>query len=103
MVRASCISCVKFAISHFQTTTFLLRACLTLVLNRTRIEAEGRTPAEVSGRVRLSRLSVAAGDCGGCGLAADPNLMAMGIESFFACSLLILHELQKSEESADRS
>ena len=66
-------------------------------------EAEERTQVGVSGRVRLSRLSVAAGDCGGCGLAADPNLMAMGIESFFACSLLILHELQKSEECADRS
>jgi hypothetical protein len=24
-----------------------------------------------------------------------PNLMAMGIESFFVCSLLILHDLQK--------
>jgi molybdopterin/thiamine biosynthesis adenylyltransferase len=46
---------------------------------------------------------VAAGGCGGCGLTADPNLMAMGIESFFFCSLLILHGLQKTEKSENRN
>jgi hypothetical protein len=30
-----------------------------------------------------NRLKVAAGGCGGRGLTADPDLMAMGIESFF--------------------
>ena len=49
------------------------------------------------------RLKVAAGGCGGCGLTADPNLTAMGIESFFVCSLLILHDLQESEKSENRS
>jgi hypothetical protein len=43
-----------------------------------------------------NRLKVAAGGCGGGGLTADPNLMAMGIESFFVCSLLILQGLGKS-------
>jgi hypothetical protein len=37
-----------------------------------------------------NRLKVAAGGCGGRGLTADPNLMAMGIESFFLSTLLIL-------------
>jgi len=49
------------------------------------------------------RLKVAAGGCGGCGLTADPNLTAMGIESFFVWSLLILHDLQASEKSENRS
>jgi hypothetical protein len=35
----------------------------------------------------------------GCGLTADPNLTAMGIESFFVCSLLIVRDLQKSEKA----
>jgi hypothetical protein len=34
---------------------------------------------------------------------AGPGLTAMGIESFFVCSLLILHGLRKSEESENRS
>ena len=34
---------------------------------------------------------------------ADPNLVAMGIESFFVCSLLILHDLVKTEKSENRS
>jgi len=50
-----------------------------------------------------NRLKVAAGGCGGCGLTAHGNLMAMGIESFFVCSLLILRALQKPEESENRS
>jgi len=50
-----------------------------------------------------NRLKVAAGGCGGRGLTADPNLMAMGIESFFVCNLLILHDLQKTERSENRS
>jgi hypothetical protein len=54
-------------------------------------------------RVRKNRLKVAAGGCGGCGLMAGPGLTAMGIESFFACSLLILHDLGKSEKSENRS
>jgi hypothetical protein len=29
--------------------------------------------------------------------------MAMGIESFFVCSLLILHDLVKTEKSENRS
>jgi molybdopterin/thiamine biosynthesis adenylyltransferase len=49
------------------------------------------------------RLKVAAGGCGGCGVTADPNLTAMGIESFFVCTLLILHDLQESEKSENRS
>ncbi len=48
-------------------------------------------------------LKVAAGGCGGCGLMAGPGLTAMGIESFFVCSLLILHGLGKSEKSENRS
>jgi hypothetical protein len=32
-------------------------------------------------------------------LMAGPDLMAMGIESFFVCSLLILQGLGKSEKS----
>jgi molybdopterin/thiamine biosynthesis adenylyltransferase len=43
----------------------------------------------------VMRSEVAVGGCGGCGLTANPNLMAMGIESFLVCSLLILRELQK--------
>jgi molybdopterin/thiamine biosynthesis adenylyltransferase len=50
-----------------------------------------------------NRLKVAAGGCGGRGQTADPNLMAMGIESFFVCNLLILHGLRKSEKSENRS
>jgi len=48
------------------------------------------------------RLKVAAGGCGGCGLVAAPCLTAMGIKSLFVCNLLILHGLEKSEESANR-
>jgi hypothetical protein len=44
-------------------------------------------------------LKVAAGGCGGCGLVAGLDLTAMGIESFFVCSLLILRDLQKSEKA----
>jgi hypothetical protein len=40
--------------------------------------------------------------CGGCGLMAGAHLAAMGIESFFVCSLLILHGLGKSQESENR-
>jgi molybdopterin/thiamine biosynthesis adenylyltransferase len=50
-----------------------------------------------------NRLKVAAGGCGGRGLTADPNLMAMGIESFFLCTLLILLDLEQSTESEKRS
>jgi hypothetical protein len=35
-------------------------------------------------------------------LTASGDLMAMGIESFFVRSLLILHGLEKSEESKNR-
>jgi hypothetical protein len=48
-------------------------------------------------------LKVAAGGCGGRGLMAGPGLTAMGIESFLVCSLLILHDLGKSEKSENRS
>ena len=34
---------------------------------------------------------------------AGPGLTAMEIESFFVCSLLILHDLQKTEKSENRS
>lgn len=34
---------------------------------------------------------------------AGPELTAMGIESFFVCNLLIVHGLEKSEESENRS
>jgi hypothetical protein len=34
---------------------------------------------------------------------AGTGLTAMGIESFFVCNLLILHSLEKSEESENRS
>ena len=37
------------------------------------------------------------------GLRAGAGLTAMGIESFFVCSLLILHGLGKSEKSENRS
>ena len=40
--------------------------------------------------------------CGGCGLVAAPDLTAMGIESFFVCSLLILLGLRKPEENENR-
>jgi len=43
------------------------------------------------------------GGCGGCGRTADPNLTAMGIQSFFLCSVLILRDLQKSGKSENRS
>ena len=46
---------------------------------------------------------MAAGGYGGCGLMAGPSLTAMGIESFFVCSLLILRGLGKSEKSENRS
>ena len=48
-------------------------------------------------------LKVAAGGCGGCGLMVGPGLTVMGIESFFVCSLLILHGLGKSEKRENRS
>jgi hypothetical protein len=48
-------------------------------------------------------LEVAAGSYGGCGLTAGPDPTAMGIESFFACSLLILRGLGKSEKSENHS
>ena len=51
----------------------------------------------------IEPLKVAAGGCGGRGLTADPDLMAMGIESLFVCSLLILRDLQKTEKSENRS
>ena len=59
-----------------------------------------------SGEVLCARSiepKVAAGGCGGCGLMAGPSLTAMGIESFFVCSLLILRGLGKSETSENRS
>ena len=34
-----------------------------------------------SGARSIKPLKVAAGGCGGCGLTADPNLVAMGIQS----------------------
>jgi len=42
----------------------------------------------------IKPLRVAAGGCGGRGLTADPNLTAMGIQSLFVCSLVILRDLQ---------
>jgi hypothetical protein len=48
-------------------------------------------------------LKEAAGGCGERGLMAAPDLTAMGIESFFARSLLILHCLVKLEKSENRS
>ena len=54
----------------------------------------GSAPARGAlARVRLNRLKVAAGGCGGCGP------MAMGIESFFVCNVLILHGLGKTEKA----
>jgi hypothetical protein len=41
--------------------------------------------------------------CGGYEPMAGSDLTAMGIESFFVCSLLILLGLGKSEESENRS
>jgi hypothetical protein len=49
-----------------------------------------------------NRLKVAAGGCGGRGLTADANLMAMGIECFFVCTLLILLGLGQSAEGEKR-
>ena len=76
---------------------------LTLVINRMRVFANGRNSAQCSARVRLIRLKVGAGGCGGCGLVAAPDITAMGIESFLVCSLLILLDLGKSEENENRS
>jgi hypothetical protein len=50
--------------------------------------------AELRRAFDKNRVKVAAGGCGRCGLTADPNLRAMGNESFFVCSLLILRDLQ---------
>jgi hypothetical protein len=76
---------------------------MTLVINRTRVFSNGRNSARCSARVRLIRLKVGAGGCGGCGLVAGPDLTAMGIESFFVCSLLILLGLGKSKKTENRS
>jgi hypothetical protein len=46
-------------------------------------------------------LKEAAGGCGERGLMAAPDLTAMGIESFFARSLLILHGLVKFREKRE--
>jgi molybdopterin/thiamine biosynthesis adenylyltransferase len=73
------------------------------MINRTRVSLKHKIGQDVPRAFDLIRLKVAAGGCGGCGLTADPHLMAMGIESFFVCSLLILHDLQKSEKSKNRS
>ncbi len=54
-------------------------------------------------RFRYSDLKVAAGDCGGSGLMAGAVPTAMRIESFFVCSLLILHGLGKSQEGENRT
>jgi hypothetical protein len=45
-----------------------------------------------------NRLKVAAGGCGGRGLTADANLMALGIESFFVCNLFDFAWLRKTRE-----
>jgi hypothetical protein len=75
---------------------------LTLVLYRRRVLAEACSRARCSARVRQSRLKEAAGGCGGYGLMASADLTAMGIESFFLCSLLILQGLGKTEKSETR-
>ena len=71
------------------------------MLYRKRWEARHVHEHGMFARFRYNDL--AAGDCGGGGLTADPDLVAMGIESFFAYNLLILRGLQKSEESEKRS
>jgi hypothetical protein len=73
------------------------------VLYRKRESASGTHEHSVLARFRYNDLKEDAGGCGGCGLRAGPDLTAMGIESFFVCSLLILHGLGKSEESGNRS
>jgi hypothetical protein len=76
---------------------------LTLVINRRRVFSNGRNSTRYSARVRLIRLKVGAGGCGGRGLVAGPDLTAMGIESFFVCSLLILLGLGESGKIENRS
>jgi hypothetical protein len=68
-----------------------------------RVFANGRNSALCSARVRLNRLKVGAGGCGGCGLVAAPDVTTMGIQSFFVCILLILLGLGKSEGNENRS
>src|SRR5207244_835637 len=54
----------------------------TLEFYRTRAFCEGRPVCAMLWRAfDKNRLKVAAGGCGGRGLTADPNLMAMGIET----------------------
>jgi hypothetical protein len=76
---------------------------MTLVLYRRRVFAKARSPGDVLGarsiepfegeRWRLRRMRAS-----GC-----TDLTAMGIESFFVCSLLILLGLGKSEKTGNRS
>ena len=68
-----------------------------------RVVANGRNSSRCSARVRLIRLKVGAGGCGGFGLVAAADLTAMGIESLFVRSLLILLDLGKSEKTENRS
>jgi hypothetical protein len=68
-----------------------------------RVFANGGNSARWSARVRLIRLNVGAGGCGGRGLVAGPDLTAMGIESFFVCRVLILLGLGQSEKIETRS
>jgi hypothetical protein len=58
---------------------------------------------DVSGAGSIKPFEGGLGGCGGRGLTADANLVAMGIESFFVCTLLILLDLEQSAESEKRS
>jgi hypothetical protein len=50
-----------------------------------------------------NRLKVAAGGCGGRGLTADANLMALGIESFLFATYLTLLGSGKPGKSENHS
>jgi hypothetical protein len=73
------------------------------VLYRKRESARGTHERSVLARFRYDDLKEDADGCGECGLRAGPGLTAMGIESFFVCSLLILQGVGKSEKSKNRS
>src|SRR5258707_8507827 len=59
---------------------------VTLVINRMRVFANGRNSARCSARVRLIRLKVGAGGCGGHRLLDLSGSNALGNRTFFALS-----------------
>ena len=78
-------------------TTNRVDTVKVLVLYRKREEARRAHEHGVFVRFRYNDLKVTAGGCGGCGL------LAMGIESLFACNLMIVHYLSNSVESENRA